>query len=136
MGEPFVHRLRVRYSECDRQGIVFNAQYFAYFDIAMTEVWRAAIGRYDAMVERGVDMVVGEATAQFHGSARFDEELDCEVAILRLGGTSSTTRHRIRRGGELLVEGQMRHVFVDTALLTKTPIPDWIRSGLAPWVVT
>jgi acyl-CoA thioesterase FadM len=26
---PFVHRLRVRYHECDQQGRVFNAHYFA-----------------------------------------------------------------------------------------------------------
>ena len=28
----FVHELRVRYGECDPQGIVFNANYLAYFD--------------------------------------------------------------------------------------------------------
>jgi len=35
---PFVHPLRVRYGECDPQQIVFNANYFAYFDVAMTEL--------------------------------------------------------------------------------------------------
>jgi acyl-CoA thioesterase FadM len=37
MGEPFRHRLRVRYHECDPQGVVFNANYLAYFDIALIE---------------------------------------------------------------------------------------------------
>ena len=50
---PFVYALRVRYAECDPQQIVFNANYFAYFDVAMTELWRAAIGHYAAMLERG-----------------------------------------------------------------------------------
>ena len=31
MGRPFVHSVRVRYAECDRQGVVFNAYYFAYW---------------------------------------------------------------------------------------------------------
>jgi len=29
----FVHELRVRYGECDPQGIVFNANYLLYFDV-------------------------------------------------------------------------------------------------------
>jgi len=40
MSAPFVHRLRVRWSECDPQGIVFNAHYLAFFDLALTELWR------------------------------------------------------------------------------------------------
>ena len=29
----------------------------------------------------------------------------------------------------------MRHVWIDPATATKTPIPDWAREGLAPWYV-
>jgi acyl-CoA thioester hydrolase len=134
MGEPFVFPLRVRYGECDPQQIVFNANYFAYFDVAMTELWRAAIGRYDLMMERGVDMVVAEASARFLGAARFDDALELEVSITRLGTTACTTRHRVLRDREVLVEGEMRHVFVDPQALEKMPIPEWLRDALAPWV--
>ena len=82
---PFTHPLRVRYAECDPQQIVFNANYFAYFDIAMTELWRAAAGSYGEMLERGIDMVVAEASARFLGAARFDDELVLEVAISAAG---------------------------------------------------
>ncbi len=132
---PFLHRLRVRYAECDPQEIVFNANYFAYFDIAMTELWRAAAGSYGAMLDRGIDMVVAEASARFLGAARFDDEIDLEVAVVRLGTTSCTTRHRILRGGEALVEGEMRHVIVDRESLQKAPIPQWLREALAPWAL-
>ena len=130
---PFVHSLRVRYGECDPQQIVFNANYFAYFDVAMTELWRAAMGRYAAMLERGVDMVVAEASARFLGAAHFDDELALEVSIVRLGRTACTTRHRVLRDGGVLVEGEMRHVFVDPASFEKLTIPDWLREALAPW---
>src|SRR5204863_57417 len=73
-GRPFRHRLRVRYAECDRQGHVFNSHYFAYFDVVLTELWRAAIGYYDLMIERGVDVVVGEAQARYLRAAHFDDE--------------------------------------------------------------
>jgi len=132
---PFSHPLRVRYGECDPQQIVFNANYFAYFDIAMTELWRGSIGSYGAMLERGIDMVVAEASARFLGAARFDDELVLEVVITRLGTTACTTRHRVLRGGEMLVEGEMRHVFVDAESLQKTPIPEWMREALGPWTL-
>jgi acyl-CoA thioester hydrolase len=125
----------VRYAECDRQGHVFNSHYFAYFDVALTELWRAAIGYYDLMTERGVDLVVAEAHARYMRGARFDDEIDIEAAIERLGTTGITTRFRVLRAESLLVDGRLRHVCVDAAALTSMPIPDWLRDALAPWVL-
>jgi acyl-CoA thioester hydrolase len=130
VGASYSHRIRVRYGECDPQGVVFNANYFAYFDIALTELWRVAVGGYTAMMDEGVDLVVAEATARYKAPARFDDELDLEVEVSRVGTTSMATCLRIRRDGELLVEGDMVHVFIDRAELSKTPIPERIRSAL------
>jgi acyl-CoA thioester hydrolase len=130
----------VRYGECDPQGVVFNANYLAYFDIAITDLFRA-VGGYQAIVDRsGAEFVVAEAGLRFHRPAQFDDELTIETAITRLGTTSMTTSCRILRDGELLVEGTLRHVLVDLKKLaeheadTTTPIPDWMREGLAPYV--
>lgn len=131
MPAPFVHRLRVRYGECDAQGLVFNANYLLYYDVAITELWREAVMPWQAMVERGVDVVVAEAGLRFRSPARFDDEIDLRIAVARLGTTSVTTQFTIVRGEELLVEGTMRHVCVDAHTWRKTEMPDWIRSGLA-----
>jgi acyl-CoA thioester hydrolase len=40
--KPFRYYLRVRYSECDSQKVVFNARYGEYVDLAVTEYVRAA----------------------------------------------------------------------------------------------
>ncbi|MGA8718425.1 MAG: thioesterase family protein [Solirubrobacteraceae bacterium] len=135
MGAPLVHTLRVRYGEADLQGIAFNAHYLNYFDIGMTELWRAAYGSYQAMLERGVDIVLAEARLRFRKPARFDDELDLSVAVTHLGTTSIVTRHFARCGGDVLAEGDLRHVLVDLRTLAKTPIPDWAREGLTPWYV-
>jgi acyl-CoA thioester hydrolase len=135
LGAAFVHPLRVRYAECDLQGVVFNAHYLAYFDVSITELWRAAFGNYQAMFDHGVDIVVAEAQLRFRAAARFDDELALEVTVTHLGTTSVVTEHLVRRAEEELVRGSLRHVFVDRHTLAKTPIPDWVRSGLAPWTV-
>jgi len=136
-GAPLTHRLRVRYGECDPQGVVFNAHYLAYFDIGITELFRTAFGSYQTMIDRGVEFVVAEAALRYHRPAHFDDELAVEVAITRLGTTGITTSYRVLRNGDLLVDGTLRHVLmtlVEREPKTKTAIPDWMREGLIPHV--
>lgn len=135
MGEPLTHTLRVRYAECDAQNVVFNAHYLAWFDISITELWRAALGSYAEMLDRGVDVVVAAATLRFLRPARFDDQLRLDIALEPLGTTSLPSRHRIWRGDELLVEGALRHVMIDRQSFEKTPVPRWLRDALAPWTL-
>jgi acyl-CoA thioester hydrolase len=133
---PFVHELRVRYGECDPQGIVFNANYLLYFDVAFTELWRVAVGPWQEMVQRGVDAVVAEAGLRFRAPARYDDVLALEARVIDLGRTSLTTTIDVVRDGQTLVEGRLRHVFVDAQTWDKTAIPDWVREGLHPYGAT
>jgi acyl-CoA thioester hydrolase len=133
---PLTHSLRVRYAECDQQGVVFKAHYLSWCDDNLTELWRAAFGSYVAVVERGIDVVVAAADLRFRAAARFDEELELAVAVAHLGTTSVITDHTVTRAGQLLVEARLRHVTVDPRTLAKSPIPDWMRAGLAPWTVS
>jgi acyl-CoA thioester hydrolase len=132
MPEPFRHRIRVRFNECDGQGVVFYANYLVYFDVAMTELWREHVQPYGAMQAEGIDMMVGEATIRYLDSARFDDELDLVATVTHLGGRSMTTAMSIERveDGKLLVEGELRHVFFDTQNGGTRPIPDAIRAAL------
>ncbi len=131
MSTPFTHRLRVRYSECDAQGVVFNGHYLFFYDVALNELWRDRIGPYQEMIDRGVDLVVAEATTRFLASARFDEELDIELRVKHLGTTSMIIQPVFRVGERLVADGEVRHVFVDPATMRKTPMPDDIRGALS-----
>ena len=136
MARVFRHRLRVRYGECDPQGVVFNANYLAYFDVILTEFWREAIGAYNAMIDDyGADMVVAESRIRFLGPAAFDEEVDFELRVARLGNTALNTLIDASVGERPVVAGEMRHVFIDPATKGKRPMPDDIRAGLEPYLV-
>jgi acyl-CoA thioester hydrolase len=133
MAEPFRHRLRVRWSECDLQGVVFYPNYLAYLDHTVTELWRAAVGPYTEMIpEHGVDMVVAEVALRYRGSARFDDELEISASLTRLGATSITTTFKIERlpDGELLTDAELRHVFIDPESFAKREMPDGVRARL------
>ena len=132
---PFRHRIRVRYSECDLQGVVFNANYLTYLDEAMTELFRVSLnGGYQAMVEAGVDMVVAECSLRYLAPARFDDEIEIEATVARLGTTGMTTAMRVTRDGEALTEAELRHVFVHAMEGGKIAIPDGVRAALQPYV--
>ena len=131
MGEPFVHTLRVRYNECDPQGVVFNANWLGYFDVVLTELWRERVVPYAEMVAAGTDMMVAEASVRYYGPARFDDEIELEMRVARLGETAMSTEFEARVDGQRAVTGAMRHVFVDPRTSTKKPIPGDIRAALA-----
>lgn len=135
VSDVFRHQVRVRYGECDLQGVVFNANWLAYFDVVITELWRARVCDYMDMVNGGVDMVVAEAGVRFHASARFDDVVEFELRIKRLGETSFSSAIHATVDGRAAVEGSMRHVFVDAGTSSKCAIPDFVREGLAPLVV-
>jgi acyl-CoA thioester hydrolase len=132
LSEPFRHRLRVRYNECDPQGVVFNANYLTYFDLTMTELWRV-LGGYQAMVDAGVDMVVAEANIRYLAALRFDEEFESRATIVRLGSTSMSTEIELVRDDQTVVEGELRHVFIESGGGPTAPIPESIRAGLAEY---
>jgi acyl-CoA thioester hydrolase len=134
MAEPFIHTFRVRYHECDAQGIVFNANWLSYFDVTLTEWFREAFGSYEALVESGSDVVLAETTVKFRGSARFDDELAVAAAIERLGNTSMIARFTASRDGEALVEGRTVYVFVDPKTMGKREIAEDVRAKLGAYV--
>jgi acyl-CoA thioester hydrolase len=114
--------------------VVFNAHYVAWFDLVMTELWREAVGGYSQMLAAGTDMVVAEVGVRFLGSAGFDDLIDLEAVVSRLGDTGMTTRIAVSRQGEPVAEGELRHVFVDPRSKQKKPIPELVRRGLEPYV--
>jgi len=134
MGKIFTHRLRVRYSECDQQGVVFNGHYLFYYDVAVTELWREAIGAYTDMVEQGYDLVVAEARIRYREGARFDELLDISLPIAKLGTTSMIVRPEFRVGDRLMADGEIRHVFIDPEAKAKKEIPPDARASLEPYL--
>lgn len=124
----FLHPLRVRWAECDAQGIVFNVNYFLYFDVGMTEYLRA-LG-FDA--GKTLEFLTVRAEADYRGSAKFDDMIDIGVRCARIGEKSMTLKLAVFRGDELLTEGALIYVHAEPSAKTTTPIPeDFIDRVLA-----
>lgn len=77
----FTMNLRVRYSEVDSQGVVFNANYLNYCDIAVTEYFRAMGQPYKEFLESySTDFHVIKAIVEYMKPAKFDNTLSIKVS--------------------------------------------------------
>lgn len=127
----FFHRLRVRWAEVDMQKIVFNAHYLMYFDTAVADYWRAlALPYEEAMHQLGGDLYVKKASVEYHGSARYDDQLDIGLKCSRIGTSSMVFSGAIFRGDALLITCELIYVFADPATQSSRPVPDGLRKIL------
>lgn len=122
--------VKVRYHECDPQGIVFNAHYLAYVDMASFEFCKALFGSHAKLLELGVDMVVAESTLRYRKPCRFEDELRVALHVEHVGNTSLVLGIRIERGDELVLDGANRYVWVDTTDHRPRVPPDAVREAL------
>jgi acyl-CoA thioester hydrolase len=130
----FFHPFRVRYSEIDGQGVVFNAHYLTYFDTTITEYFRAlGYDQYADAQTSGVDFHVVKSLIEYKAPVRFDQELDVGARVLRIGNSSLTFELAIfpKAGTEALVTGEIVWVYTDQQTHRPVRIPVSIRNLIA-----
>lgn len=132
MTSPFEFRLRVRYGECDAQGVVFNARYGDFVDIAINEYIRTLFGDYRHLLEQDLDMQVVNLNLNWQSPARYDDVLCARITPGRIGQTSFTQHITFVEFGEQrpVATADITYVMIAPSSATKTPIPRPIRALL------
>jgi acyl-CoA thioester hydrolase len=122
---------KIRYSDCDPQGIVFNGTYARYWDDALTD-WLEEAGYPGASLGgTGVDVVTARIEMDFEASAALGDTVETVIAVERFGTTSMTVAFTTRRSdGVVVTEGREVLVFVDAEGFEPTPVPDEVRRRL------
>lgn len=125
---PFVHEIRVRYGECDQQGVVFNAHYMAYVDDAI-DLWFAHVFEGGYLGE--FDFMVKKATIEWASSARHLETLALRPSVTRWGNTSFDVSVAGFVGERPVFEATLIYISVTPGTATPCPIPARVREALA-----
>lgn len=138
--KDFTHLLRVRYSECDTQKIVFNGKYAEFVDIAATEFTRAVWGHYNDILAMGVDSQVVNLTISWQAPSTFDDVLAIEVKAGHIGNSSYTLAFNIVNhvSGTQIATAEIVYVMVSATEFSKMSIPSDLKKKLidgAPGVV-
>lgn len=116
----------VRYSECDQQGVVFNAHYLAYADEAVTHVLAGLGVPYEDLLARGLDTSVVASELQWSSPARWGDVVDVDGEVERVGRTSFVVAMTISVGERLCCRVRTTYVLMD-ADRTPVPVPDDVR---------
>jgi acyl-CoA thioester hydrolase len=121
------HHIRVRYGECDEQGVVFNAHYLAYVDDTM-DTWLRALDQ--PYTSYGWDMMVKRAELVWHGPARVAEVLDIDAEVVRWGSTSLDIRYDGAVDGRPVFTAVLTYVGVAPGTTVPVAAPEVIRGHL------
>ena len=128
-GFRLITPLRVRYAECDLQGIVFNANYLAFADVGVTEYFRALVGATgnEDSLGRFLEIFEGDnwvrhAEVDFQSPAKADDLLDICLRITRFGRTSYSAVANIVRDGTLLNVVNLTYVWFDPKTEKVAPV--------------
>ncbi len=125
---PFVHEIRVRYGECDMQGVVFNANYLAYVDDAVDR-WFATVLHGEGFGD-SFDCMVKQATIEWSSPARRGEVLSLTPGVGRWGRTSFDVVVDGFVGERPVFRAQLVYVSVTPGRTDPCPVPDAVRSAL------
>lgn len=119
-----IERMRVRFTEVDRQSIVQNGAYLTYFSVALNEYFRHLPYDRDAEgAETRAGFHVVHAEIDYKAPLRFDELFDIGARISRMGRSSFTLWYEIYRadGDEMVALGHQ--IWVNTSQVTRKAMP-------------
>ncbi len=118
-------RIRVRYGECDLQGVVFNANYLVYVDDVM-EQWLES-----ALPAGALDYMVKKVLVEWDAPARRGDLIDLTATVSRWGRTSFDVTMRGEVAGRGIFTAVLTAISVTPGTHTPTPVPEEVRSLLS-----
>jgi acyl-CoA thioester hydrolase len=126
----FMTTVRVRWMECDAQGIVYNGAYLGYLEIGQAEYYRNLGFAIYIIPQSGYfDFAVVKSTQEFKAPAKVDEIIELHLRVSKIGSTSLTLNLEIYPEGSdrLLTSIETVYVGYDAATESSRPVPDAIR---------
>lgn len=120
-------RIRIRYKDTDRMGVVYYGNYFTFFEVARAEFLRDHGYPYADVEADGYTLLVIEASANYHASARYDVTITVKTLFNALRNVRVRFDYEIfDEKGKRLVTGHTIHACMN-AQQKPTKIPERLR---------
>jgi len=129
----FIHTLRVRWRECDVQGIAYYGSYIDFIDVAQAEYFRnLEILTHNTESRKLFDLAAVKVTLEYKSPAKIDDLIDVHIRVHKMGFTSIAKRWEIYRSGtnKLLATGETISVNYESVSGESRPLPDEIRRDI------
>jgi len=118
-------KIRVRYAETDKMGVVYHANYFIWFEVGRVELLRQLGFSYRDMEENDQCFIaVVDARCRYKAPARYDDEIIVRTHVKNVRDSVIHFGYELIRAsdGELLAEGETTHI-VTNAAMKATSLP-------------
>lgn len=131
--------LRVRYVECDPQGVAHHSSYVAWLEMGRTELLRlgpAGTPSYRAMEAEGVFLVVAKLELSYKSPARYDDLVIVTTHVVGGGRARIDHEYEVFRDDE---DGRGKSRLLATAKSTLAcvdkngkpwALPEWLMPGV------
>ena len=126
----FVHRLQVRFRDCDPMGHVNNAVYLTWIENARIEFLRT-LGAFDNPDTTEMAMILARVEVDFRAPLGFGDEIEVGVRTARLGTKSFDLEYELRSGDTVAASAKTVLVAYDYQRNSSKEIPDEWRRRLA-----
>jgi acyl-CoA thioester hydrolase len=139
MTQSYLTTRRVEFRDTDAAGIAHFSVFFVYMEQAEHEMLRhlgLSVMLFDEQGKLSFPRV--GARCDYQSAVRFEEIVDIEVSIVRLGHKSVTYEFTFSHQGRPVASGQTTTVccrFADDGTPQSVPIPDWMAEKLRPMTV-
>jgi acyl-CoA thioester hydrolase len=130
-GFHFSTDIRVRFAETDAQGIVHNANYLVWFEIARVGYLERFAGGYPRLRESGIEALVLESHVHYREPARFDDRLTVRASCRDIRGARFRFVYEIDRNGTRIADGETHHAIVDAETFRPTRVPGWLAEAIS-----
>jgi acyl-CoA thioester hydrolase len=126
----FSFPIRVYWEDTDAGGVVYHASYLRFLERARTE-WLRGQGIAQGMLREQHDvlMVVRALQLDFLKPARLDDELVATVQLTERRRASFTVTQELLRGGECLLQADVRVACLQASTFRPRALPEWLVSG-------
>lgn len=125
-------QLRVIYGDTDQMGVVYYANYLRFFEAGRNEFLRAhGLPYRQVEADFAIRLPVVSVGVEYKRPARYDDLLDVETWLERVGRASARFAYRLTTSGALLATGHTVHACIDAAGEVQ-PLPEPLRQRLRP----
>ena len=106
---------RVRYGDTDKMGFVYHANYFRWFEIGRSEMFRHLGIPYKSLESKGFFLPLSEVHCKFNSPSQYDDILLIETSLNP--GIKAVMKFDYRifsaDGKKILAKGYTKHACVD-----------------------
>ena len=121
--QEFSLPLRVYIEDTDAGGIVYYVNYLKFMERARTEFMRNLGFGKDFIFNHDLMFVVRDVAVTYLLPARLDDELEATASIEQLRGAVMVLRQSVRRGDDILAQGDVTIACVDRSGVKPRRLP-------------